>query len=230
MTNAQIEQSTLFTGIYGIPEAARYLSNTLPFTNGNYIEASKLHYWIRTSVPYIAPSLYPSRQRLITFLDLISMRMIAILRSRGLKLREIKNHEIWLKREFSIKYPFVNRDLWTAGSHVYIKFHNRLWASSKYGQQAMKFIEDWLTKVELDMEFNEYDLASSWCPYSDIQLDPEIQLGEPCIEGTRIPTSTIWSKYKAKDSEETIAKSHNISVSQVQHAIEWEKRIVATKV
>lgn len=221
---------TEFKGIYGIPETAKYLSQTPPFVNKAYINSAKLRYWIRTSVPYIAPSNVPSRNKIISFLDLISMRMIAVMRANSVRLREIRNHEKWLRQEFGIKYPFVSRSLWTFGSQVYMKFQERLWSSSKFGQQAMRFIEDWLTKVELDMEFDEYDIASAWCPFNDIRLDPDIQVGEPCIEGTRIPTATIWSNYKAGDRIETIAGCHHISVSQVEHAIEWEKRLGAIKV
>ncbi len=230
MSGLKEENSILFSGIYRIPEAAKVLSNTPPFTNGSHIEPAKLRYWIRTSVPYIAPSNFPTRQRLITFLDLISMRMIAVMRSRGLKLRHIRDHEKWIKRTFGIKYPFVSRELWTCDSHVYMKFQDRLWASSKFGQQAMEFIKEWLNKVELDMEFNEYDVASAWHPFKDIRFDPKIQVGESCLDGTRIPTSAIWSNYKAGDSTETIARSHNINVPQVEHAIEWEKRLGAIKV
>ncbi|MFC1913054.1 DUF433 domain-containing protein [Chloroflexota bacterium] len=224
MNELKENKSISFSGIYGIPEAAKVLSNTPPFTNGGHIDTTKLRYWIRTSVPYVAPSNYPTRQRLITFLDLISMRMIAVMRSRGLKLRYIRNHEKWLKREFGIKFPFVSRELWTCGSHVYMKFHDHLWASSKFGQQALEFIEGWLSKVELDMEFNEYDVASAWHPIDDVCLNPKIQFGAPCINGTRIPTRTIWRKAKAGDSEEIIANLYGISATQIEHALAWESR------
>lgn len=215
-----------FTGMYGIPEAALYLSSTPPLTNGNVVPAVRLRYWIRTSVPLLAPAVFPTRQRLITFLDLISMRMIAVLRSRNVKLKHIRNTEHWLRREFGIRYPLASRELWTCGSDVFIKFEEQLiLAASRFGQEAMTFIGDWLSKVELDMTFDEHDLASSWCPYRYICLDPTIQFGAPCVEGTRVPTRSIWDKIRAGDSPEVVAALYDLDMAQVQYAIRWEQHI-----
>jgi len=218
-----------FTGMYGIPEAALYLSKTPPLTNGNSVNPARLRYWIRTSIPQIAPPIFPTRQRLITFLDLVSMRMIAVLRSRNVKLREIRYTERYLKTDFGLKYPFASRQLWTHGSHVFIKFEEHiLLAASKFGQQAMDFIKDWLREVELDMTFDELDLASSWSTYQYICLDPTIQFGAPCIDGTRIPTRSIWNKIKAGDSPDVVAALYDLNITQVQYAIQWEQRIGTT--
>ena len=216
------------TGMYGIPEAAIYLSSTPPLTNGNKVNTTRLRYWIRTSVPHVAPSIFPTRQRLITFLDLVSMRMIAILRSRNVTLRHIRNTESWLKKEFNLDHPFATEQLWTCGSDVFVKFSEQLWAASRFGQQAMEFINDWLSKVELDMQFDERHLASSWFPYQNIRLDPAIQFGDPCIDGTRVLTRSIWNKVKAGDSQETVAALHDLTIRQVENAIWWEQRIGTT--
>jgi len=170
--------------------------------------------------------MFPTRQRFITFLDLVSMRMVAVLRSRGIRLQEIRNTEVWLRREFGLERPFANRDVWTFGSNVFIQFEDHLIAASRFGHIAMQFIKDWLTKVELDMTFDVDDIASSWSPYQDVRLDPEIQFGEPCIDGTRIPTRAIWSKVKAGDTPEIVATLYEINITQVQHAIQWEERLV----
>jgi uncharacterized protein (DUF433 family) len=216
------------TGLYGIPESAKYLANTPPLTNGNKVNYSRLRYWIRESVPHIESPIYPTSKRLVSFVDLISMRMVAVLRARGVKLKEIKATEIWLRVEFGIPYPLASRGLWTYGSHVYIKFRENLLAASKYGQKAMDFIRDWLSEIELDMTFDVDDIANSWTPYQGISMNPIIQFGEPCISETRIPTSSIWSNHIAGDSPEIIAKAHDIDVGLVVNAIDWEKRIVAT--
>lgn len=186
-----------FTGMYGIPEAALYLANTPPLTDGNKVNPARLRYWIRTSVPQIAPPIFPTRQRLITFLDLVSMRMIAILRSRNVSLKHIRNTEVWLKREFGIEYPFANQELWTFGSDVFVKFGKHLWAASRFGQQAMEFINDWLSKVKLDMTFDERHLASSWCPYRYVCLDPTIQFGGLRSIWVDIGTSPLYNEFRA---------------------------------
>lgn len=217
------------TGIYGLRETARYLANTPPLTNGNAIHINKLRYWIATSVPSIQGVTHiPSRQRLITFLDLISMRMVVVLRSRRIPLQNIRNTESWLRKEFNVPFPLATKSLWTYGGQIYIKFHEHILAASKFGQRAMEFIDNWLKEVDLDMTFNVAENADSWLVHKNVRINPTIQLGEPCIDGTRIPTSIVWSKHKAGDSIEMIARSHNLQEQQVADAVEWEKRLVAT--
>jgi uncharacterized protein (DUF433 family) len=225
--NMILEETREFTGIYGIPESAKYLAHTPPFTGDRHVSPAMLRYWIRTSVPYVVPSPFPTRQKLITFLDLISMRMIGVLRSRGLSLREIRNHEKWVKSEFNIEYPFVSRELWTAGSHVYMRFQDRLVASSAFGQQAMEFVARWLTRVELDMEFDPHDVACAWHPFTDVTLNPKIQFGTPCVNGTRIPTRTVWRKLQAGEKPDTLANLYDISIDNINHAVRWERHLEA---
>jgi uncharacterized protein (DUF433 family) len=223
MTN----DSHYILGIYGIPEAARLLATTPPLANGHVVDPTRLRYWIRTGVSPITPVVLPTRQRLIGFRDLISMRLIAILRSRNINLQAIRITEEWVRQSLQTDWPFVSRPIWTYGSDVFIEFEERLISVSRFGQQAMAFLREWLTKVELDMTFDEKELASSWKPYPDVKLDPKVQFGEPCVAGTRIPTSTIGGKVLAGDRIEVIARLYGLTIPQIQHALEWEQRIAA---
>lgn len=216
-----------FTGLYTIPEAARILAVTPPLANGHPAAPVRLRYWIRTSITPVSQVALPSARRLITFKDLISMRLIALLRAAGVSLPDIRKTENWMKETLNIDWPFVSRPLWTYASNLYIEFEKHLIAASLSGQQAMEFMRGWLSKVELDMTFNQDDLVSSWSPRPHIRLDPEVQFGEPCIDGTRIPTRALWSKIKAGDTLEVVAALYEIGIDKVQRAIEWEERLVA---
>lgn len=214
-----------FSGIYEIPEASKYLSHTPPFTNGNSVSTERLRYWIRTSVPAIIPLDLPISRKLISFNHLISMRMVAIMRSRDVKLKDIKNAEKYIRDKYHIRYPFINKDIWTYGSDVFIKLEDYLLSASKFGQSAMDFLKNWIKKVELDMSFDQNNYVESWKPYDDITLNPKIQLGMPCITGTRIPSRSIWRKLSAGDTPEILMELYNISQTQIDHVIQWEKRL-----
>jgi uncharacterized protein (DUF433 family) len=60
-----------------------------------------------------------------------------------------------------------------------------------------------------------------------VLLDPEIQFGQSCVKGTRIPTKTIWSMNKAGDSIEFIAEEYWLSGDEVEAAIAWENDLAA---
>ena len=218
-----------FRGLYGIPEAALYLRSTPPLTNGHTVATANLRYWIRTGVSPIAPTGFPSRRRFISFRDLITMRLVAILRFREMDMADIRKTEIWMKENTHIDWPFVWRPLWTFGSHAFTEFGDRLVAASKFGQQAMEFVREWLSEVELDMTFDANDLAETWSPYPGVRINPAIRLGEPCIDGSRIPTETVWGKIKAGDSIKVVSTLYGLSELQIEQAVKWEERLLSAK-
>ena len=155
------------------------------------------------------------------------MRLIAVLRSRDVGLADIRDAETWMRRELQIEWPFVSRPLWTYASDVFTEFEGYLVVASRAGQQAMGFLRQWLTEVELDMSFDESDMVSSWLPYEDITIDPKVQIGQPCISDTRIPSRIIWSKLRAGDSIDVVARLYDLTPEQIRHADEWETHLFA---
>ena len=214
-------------GIYGIPEDARFLRSTPALLNGHLVDTDKLRHWIRTSVAPISPVIFPSRRILISFRDLISMRLIAILRYRGMGLSEIRATEDWMRNTLNKDWPFIWRPLLTFGSDAFAEFGERLVVASRHGQYAMDFLREWLAKVDLDMTFDRHDFVESWSPYPGIRIDPAVQLGDPCVEGTRIPTKTIMGKIDAGDTVSIVHNLYGLSEQEINRAIEWEKRLAA---
>lgn len=222
---AMVVQNHTFEGIYGVPEAAKLIQITHPFANGLTVPRTRLQYWINTSVARIRPAEIPGHRNFISFRSLISMRLISVLRAQGVSLEAIRSSESWLRREAGIDWPFINKSMWTYGSEVFTEFQDTLVVASKYGQRAMDFVREWLQKVEIDLLFDQKNLAYAWLPQEDVRIDPEIQLGKPCLAGTRIPTSTIWSKANAGDSVDVIAGLYGLSRDHVNHALAWERRL-----
>lgn len=212
-------------GIYGISDAARYLSVTLPKLNGQHPDPAKLRYWIRSGASRISKPQFPTTKRLVTFQDVVSMRMIAILRAKGIPLQKVRNLERWARSQFKTDWPFAFRPMWAYQSDVFIEFEKQLIAATRFGQLALDIIREWLEKIELDMTFDSNEIAATWIPHEGIELDPHIQFGEPCLRGTDIPTKAIWSKTKAGDSPEFLASLYEVDVSLVLDAIDWETHL-----
>ncbi|MCH8350412.1 MAG: DUF433 domain-containing protein [Chloroflexi bacterium] len=216
-----------FEGIYGVPEAAKLIQITHPLANGHTIPRTRLQYWINTSVARLRPADFPGQQNCISFRSLISMRLISILRAQGVSLEAIRTSESWLRGVAGIDWPFISKPLWTYSSELFTEFQDKLVVASNHGQQAMDFIREWLEKIDVDLLFDQEDLAYAWLPQEDVRIDPKIQLGKPCLAGTRIPTSTIWNKADAGDSVDVIAGLYGLSIDHVNHALAWERRLVA---
>ena len=150
-----------------------------------------------------------------------------MLRAQGVSLEAIRTSESWVRREIGMEWPFISRPLWTYNSDVFTEFQDNLIVVSKHGQRAMDFVREWLRKIEIDLLFDQEDMAYAWLPQEDVRIDPKIQLGKPCLAGTRIPTSTIWNKAVAGDSVDVIAGLYGLTIDHVSHALDWERRLVA---
>lgn len=225
MTNKALISKSF--GLYGISDVAKYLKVTFPHADDLNISTSKLRYWIQSGASHISDPQFPTSRRLVAFQDVISMRMIAILRAKGIPLSKIRDMETWMRRQYQTDWPFAFRPMWTYQSDVIIEFERQLVAATSAGQIVMEFIREWLEEIKLDMTFDEDDIASTWVPCDGIRLDPDVQFGQPCVNGTGVPTRAIWSKIKAGDIPDLVAQLYDLSVKQVNDAIEWENRLAA---
>lgn len=214
-------EASKFEGIYEAPEAARYIASTfrpnLPFR----IYSRKVIRWIRLGLATPELEEVPGRQLLLTFEDLISMRIIAALRAAGVSFRKIHIAENWLRSYTEHRRPFATEMLWTERSDVFIELKRQYIAASKFGQYAFEILEEYLMPVH-GLMFDKSGIAILWEPRDGILFDPLVQFGAPCIKGTRIPTDALWSMVKAGDSMDFVASSYDLSVREVEEAVAWE--------
>lgn len=226
-----------FKGIYIAPEAAIYLTATL--TRDVYIErpaypihSRNLIRWIRVGL--MSPELrnISGRELLIGFEDLISMRVIAILRALGVSWRRIHKAEDWLREKTGYPRPFAIERVWTETTDVFAEFHAGFIAASRGGQLAFtEMIEQYLQSVHdiIFVPHNGVRVADSWIPHEDILMNPRIHFGEPCIRGTRIRTRIIWQLFKGGDPISYLMRAFELTNDQLEHALEWENRLQVAK-
>ena len=221
-----------FVGMYEVAEAARYLHVTAPQRPPQY---SAVHRWIRSGLPDPEAVIKPANELILTFEDLISLRMVVTLRIAGFSLQHIRRVHKELRRIMGYPHPFAIKDLWISETDIFVKMDGWL-SATRNGAYAMDFVKDWLRQIRrpidnsLDITFkklNEYEIAAGWSPHSDVLLNPLIQFGTPCIEGTRIPTRSIWDMYRAGDKPEAIAMNYRVSHLQIESAIEWEREVAS---
>lgn len=216
-----------FEGIYDLSEATRYLRTTLRSTTPLKVTSPKLIYWVRRGLTLPELANIPGRELLITFEDLISMRIIAALRAAGVSFPKIYKAERWLRQITGYPRPFATELLWTEHSDVFTELRSQLIAASRVGQYAMDILREYLIPVH-GLTFDDRRVASSWEPYEHILMHPQIQFGAPCITGTRIPTRTIWGMVKGGDSIDLVAQSYRLDEYEIQKALEWEESLAAT--
>ena len=221
------ERSASFDGIYDVPEAARYIRAGSPLPPRYPLKAATLIRWVRTGLAAPTQGALPSRDLLLDFTDLISLRIIIALRSFGVKWGEIHRTERWLREVKGIEHPFATEYLWVGQSQVFAEWEEQLLSGSRHGQSALGLLREFVVPVN-DLDFSEEThLAVSWEPVAGVTLIPQVQFGAPCIKGSRIPTRSIAGMIAGGDLPEFVAETYGISVDEVQAAYDWEARVAA---
>jgi len=213
------------TGAYSIPTAALYISATTKEYTGFDVSARHLHRWTRDGLA--GGYLYgvKGRSQFINFLDLISLRLIAIMRANGMKHKDIQMAQQQLAERYDCDYPFARLELWTSlPKDIFVKEAGTLLSANRHFQAAMDIFEGSLKPMR-DLDFSIFNEASSWRPHENVIFDPQVQDGEPCLRGTRVSTQVLWAFNQAGDSVDTLSRFYGLPPKRIQDAIDWEKRI-----
>lgn len=213
--------SSLHRGIYDVVEVARLIGST-PETVGR---------WTTTGRDGKAPLVEPSLGWAFSFLDLISLRVVVTLRRRGVKLDEIRNGIRYLSKQLKTDRPLAHEELATVGDSWFANIaaaraeSDPDWVNAgKSGQGAFfAIIEPAIDRIEYD-----HSMASRWRPAERVSIDPEVQTGAPCIDGTRIPTATVIELVrKGGDDPEDVAFDLEIDIEDVNAALVFEDALAA---
>ena len=213
-----------YAGIYLPTEAASYLRAT--FQQSQRPPTSRrIHSWITSGLLARHLADVRGRERVIDFADLISCQAIASFRAAGISLQKIREAEQYFRKHYRVDKPFAHRAFWHSSRDIFAKLGEVLVAGTRAGQLALGILDDWVVPLRVDIAFaSEDDLAAAneWKPDSQISLRPNVQFGQPCLAGTRIPTWSLWSYVTAGDSIEYVAKAYHLKVADVEQAVDWE--------
>ena len=213
-----------FTGLYEMSEASLYLRASREADRIYRVDSTKLIRWIRKGLSDRDLVGVSGADLLIGFEDLISLRVIAALRSAGVSFKVIYDAEKWLRNVSDHPRPFATEALWTEGSQIFVQMCDRLIAASRAGQMAFEHLKDWLIPVH-GLAFDSHGVVIDWEPQAGVLLSPDIQFGSPCVKGTSIPTSAVWGMVEAGDSVEYVMSAYRLEREEVESAIEWENKL-----
>lgn len=205
--------------IYPLSDVARYLG----------FSPQRTRYWLEW-IP--GRSKAPGMPSTASFLGLVSMLVMKALREFGVQPRRIRRAERYLVQELG-DYPLARTRIWTDGLHVLFNRESplstelppeKLEAADMGGQQAfVRLLEAYLRGIDYDVD---QGWIGAWLPRERVKLDPRIQFGEPCVAGTRIRTSALYSMHLAGDSITSLARAFRILEDDVTMAVEWEEELL----
>ncbi len=176
--------------------------------------------WVRAE-PNKHPLLPGASGGIFSFWDLLSIRAIAELRNRGVPLNEISTGAQYLTTELKTTRPFAHKGLATVGTGFFAELGD--WVDvGRGGQQAFQtVIQQFLRPIT----FDDSGMAAIWRPHKGTWINPNIQAGTPCVDGTRVPTKMLYDLHKSEFSLHDLAGDYRLPVEQVQAAIEYESSL-----
>lgn len=223
---------TLALGAYSVKEAALYIKATLKRSPVfPRISTHHLHWWIREGLVDGDRSKYDASGEFVNFLELVSFRMIAMMRAFGIKSKDIQLAHNLLRQRWGWSYPFAMEPVWVAKPDVFVRIGNVPVAVTRYWQGALDLMDEFLLPVQVGfhgLTFDPNEQAATWTPSEGVILNPKIQFGEPCIQGTRIPTETIWAFNQAGDGTDILMYMYGLPQFKIEAAIAWEKKIASS--
>ena len=211
--------ASLFTGVYQPTEIARYFRADL----GEVARPWKIRWWARRGLAHPSLENFSGRHMTLTFEDLVSLRMVAIFRQYGHSLQRIREIEEFFPGANRRPTPFATRDIWVDHGDIFAVLRTQLVSGIRGGQAAFEFLRKNLDQVSLG--FDDQRRANAWYPHRNVALRPTIQWGEPCVDGTRIPTRILWGMMNRGATAAEVASDYDLDERKVKDAWDWGERL-----
>lgn len=169
----------------------------------------------------------------ISFLELVELQVIAALVSRPhISLQRVRIAAEIARQDFKTERPFAMLRVFTDGAHVFAALSDEdvipdlvQLSRDRHLQVASGHAH---RQYVAEIKFNEdTKLAERWWPLGrgvPIVIDPNIALGAPVIEGTRLRTSIVADMALGSSVEEA-AFAYRMDERRVRMAIEYERSI-----
>lgn len=170
----------------------------------------------------------PASDRVLTFRDLVSVRVGLIIRSRGVADRNLRRGVQLLRDRTGEEAPLATRSvtdrLATSGRSFLYETPSHGFEDIGLGGHGV-FTE--VVRLYLQhIDFGSSGDAERWFPVDGVVIDPRIQAGAPCIEGTRVPTSSIAALLDSSDIDD-VAFEFDLDEEAVRRAADFERRLDA---
>jgi uncharacterized protein (DUF433 family) len=137
-------------------------------------------------------------------------------------LEEIARGIAYLREDTGSDRPFAHKRMATSGRSWFDQQGGHTVDVGKRGQLA------WGEAVEPTLRSLSYGrggMATVWRPMDRIWINPEVQAGASCIDGSRTTTRLVWDLVESGNSIEDIAWQFELDDADVIAAEQFERKL-----
>lgn len=202
------------TGIYSFTEAAQILVHRAPD-----LRAATLRRWVADGLAPASFGLAAGKGALLSFHDLVSLEVVRRFREEGVSLQRLRRLEQALHELHpDAARPFAHDLFFTDGATVWAQLgaEGEPHVVEAVGKRPNQFA--WLPAIKTfasEVRFGTRGEAVAWALSDRIEIDPNVQFGEPVVKGTRLPISVI-ARELVTYSPEQVADWHAVDVEDVR--------------
>lgn len=217
-------KAELGIGVYTLPDLASIL-------NLKYYKVQRLlnEYWDKRLANNLNSnySWTVENNKAVSFHTLVEFYIYFQLKESGVSTQRILKAHKELSKTYETPFPFAKSEILDAincfGKKIVFQLnHEDIIDLDSTKQLNLKFIKNFMKKLD----FDKNNLAERLYPLGKrnaVIVDPKHQFGQPTIKGTNIFPDTIYNLYKSKESKKFIAASFDLSLKQINDAIEYCK-------
>lgn len=177
-----------------------------------------------TATTYGDAPVSASFDRLFAFADLVAFTVARQVRENGVSDLHLRRGVTKLRSTWGMDSPLASAKvidrLATSGDSFLAQLVDDDYEDIGRGGQGT--FQD-VIKVHLKrIEFDGAGRPTKWSPIEGVSIDPAIQAGAPCIEGTRIQTAVVAAR-AAEEPDEEIAFDLDLELGAVEIAVQFEQ-------
>jgi uncharacterized protein (DUF433 family) len=231
MATLETNNSYLGIGLYTVPEAARLLRSPTWSIYGwakGYSFRSKGV--TRRSVPLLERDYSELvEENILTFIDLIELKVVRDLSSVGVKMTAIKRAAERLSDKYQTSHPFAIKQLHTDGVRIFDEAFPSTEGIVYEELGRFQFVFGTLAQPFFKQIEYQDELARYIWPIGKgrVVLDPHRGFGKPIDYRSGVPTYPLYQMRSVGESSERISRWWNVPVQAVEDAVEYETQLVA---
>lgn len=171
------------------------------------------------------PAPVPSSfDRLFSFDDLVALTITHRIRLNGISDRHLRTGVEQLRSQSGLSNPLASATvierLATSGNSFLLHRDGNEFDDIGAGGQG---VFESVVRLHLKrIEFEDGGGPARWRPVDGVLIDPKVQAGAPCLEGTRIPTAMVASRSQVEPDDE-IAFDLAVELDAIEVAVRFEE-------